>query len=96
MIIQTREDIESLQNGDSCFIHNPDTGELLSAVFYDSEGSRRLGTIGYWIRPCQYNARGLRTPSKEILIGNFVHKRFTITSKRHEDSITWNSLQRRT
>ena len=82
MVIQTKEDIESLQNGDACFIQHPETGELVSAVYYDRDGTRNIGSSGYWVRPCQYHSRGLRKDAKSILIDNLVNKRFTITSKR--------------
>ena len=82
MLIQTREDVSPLQNGDTCFIANPETDELLSAVYYDKDGTRNIGARGYWIRLCQYNSRGLRAPTKGALIGNIVNKRFAITNKR--------------
>lgn len=82
MLLQTKEDIESLQNGDICFIQHPKTGELLSAVYYDRDGTRHIGYSGYWIRPCQYNSCGLRVGTKDILIDNIVSKYFVITGKR--------------
>ena len=49
MVLITRKDIEALQNGDLCFVENPKTGELLSALYYDSDGSRDIGT-GHVVR----------------------------------------------
>ena len=54
MVIQTKEDIEALQNGDTCFIPHPKTRELLSAIYYDKDGTRATGASGYWIRPRHY------------------------------------------
>lgn len=82
MVLITRKDIEALQNGDLCFVENPKTGELLSALYYDSDGSRDIGSSGYWVRPCQYNSRGLRRGDKNSLINNIIYKHFTITNKR--------------
>lgn len=82
MVIQTKEDVESLQNGDTCFIQNPKTGELLSATYYDKNGTQNIGSSGYWIRPNQYNSRGLRKPTKQMLIDSIINKWFTITNKR--------------
>ena len=82
MVIQTKEDVESLQNGDTCFIQNLKTDELLSATYYDKDDTHNIGSSGYWIRPNQYNSCGLRKPTKQMLIDSIINKWFTITNKR--------------